>query len=183
MTIAFDDSRPVRSFFFTVRLADPNSAALVEEVDLLRRVTRQTMNRFPFQIDEIVVLPNTLHTIWTLPAGDIDYAKRWRMLKSLFSRALPEPVKRHPVAVRRKEKGIWQRRFWDYHLSDAADYEIHRRMIYAAPLQNGLAVTPEDWVHSSIHRAIRNGSWPDRQKATPAFRSRVTSEQPMLSLA
>jgi REP element-mobilizing transposase RayT len=34
-------------------------------------------------------MPDHLHAIWTLPDGDPDFATRWRLIKSGFSRALP----------------------------------------------------------------------------------------------
>jgi len=33
---------------------------------------------YPFHIDAWVVLPDHLHCIWTLPAGDDDFSMRWR---------------------------------------------------------------------------------------------------------
>jgi putative transposase len=45
--------------------------------------------RHPFTIDAMVVLPDHLHAIRTLPAGDADFSTRWRLIKSAFSRSLP----------------------------------------------------------------------------------------------
>ncbi len=150
---------PGGTFFFTVRLQDRNSDLLIREVDRLRRATRATLARKPFQIDDIVILPSVIHTIWTLPEGDADFSNRWGMLRAVFSRGLPAPADRHPAALRRQEKGIWQRRFWEHHLRDADDIAAHRHMIYAAPVQAGLVARPSDWQWSSIHRAARAGTW------------------------
>ncbi|WP_133313958.1 transposase, partial [Sulfuriferula thiophila] len=57
------------SFFFTVNLAERKSSLLTEHIELLREAFRYTRNRHPFEINAIVVLPEHLHTIWTLPAG------------------------------------------------------------------------------------------------------------------
>ena len=111
MWLAWNMPRYTRSnrtggtFFFTVRLADRRTDLLAREVDLLRRVTRQTRDRLPFDIDEIVVLPNVIHTIWTLPDGDADFSTRWRMLKSLFSRGVPTPAATAEMRLRPGEKG------------------------------------------------------------------------------
>ncbi len=61
------------SIFFTVNLADRGSDILVREVNALRAAVRQTKAERPFQIDAFVVLPNHLHAVWTLPAGDADF--------------------------------------------------------------------------------------------------------------
>src|SRR5262245_40045650 len=77
------------SYFFTVNLIDRRSRLLTENVDLLRSTFRYAQERHPFTIDAIVVLPDHLHTIWSLPEGDGDFALRWRLIKSAFSRELP----------------------------------------------------------------------------------------------
>jgi putative transposase len=150
-------SRAGGTYFFTVRLADRRSDLLVREVDVLRRVTRQTCDRLPFTIDDIVVLPATIHTIWTLPQGDADFSVRWRMLKSLFSRAMPAPDVDAHVRLRPGEKGIWQRRFWEHMIRDEDDLLAHRHMIHSAPVQGGLVNRPGDWPWSSFHRALARG--------------------------
>lgn len=147
------------TYFFTVRTARRGSDLLVREVELLRRVTRQTQARYPFQIDEAVVLGDVMHTIWTLPDGDPQFSLRWRMLKSLFSRALPAQEGGVLRRLRPGEKGVWQRRFWEHVIRDGQDYAAHRRMIYTAPVQAGLVNRPEAWPLSSIHRAIRQGDY------------------------
>ena len=152
--------RPIGKLFFTVRLQDRHSNLLVQEIERLRHATRKTLNAMPFEIDEIVVLPAAIHTIWTLPEGDAEFSKRWRMLKSQFSRGLPVVEVGGPSDFKPYNKGIWQRRFWEYHLRDDEDLEAHRQMIHFAPVQAGLVKRPEDWPHSSIHRAVRLGRGP-----------------------
>jgi len=152
--------RPIGKLFFTVRLQDRHSNLLVQLIERLRHATRKTLNAMPFEIDEIVVLPGAIHTIWTLPEGDADFSKRWRMLKSQFSRGLPAVEVGGPSDFKPYNKGIWQRRFWEYHLRDDEDLEAHRQMIHFAPVQAGLVKRPEEWPHSSIHRAVRLGRGP-----------------------
>jgi len=152
--------RPIGKLFFTVRLQDRHSNLLLQVIERLRHATPKTLNAMPFEIDEIVVLPGAIHTIWTLPEGDADFSKRWRMLKSQFSRGLPAVEVGGPSDFKPYNKGIWQRRFWEYHLRDDEDLEAHRQMIHFAPVQAGLVKRPEEWLHSSIHRAVRLGRGP-----------------------
>jgi REP element-mobilizing transposase RayT len=79
---------PGGTFFFTLTLADRRSSALTDHVGALRAAFRKTCNEHPFAIDAIVVLPDHLHAILTLPDGDFDYSGRWRRLKGLFTRGL-----------------------------------------------------------------------------------------------
>ncbi len=76
-------------YFFTVNLADRKSCLLVDHIGALRAAFRYVRQRHPFALDAIVVLPDHLHAMWTMPDGDADFSMRWRLIKSAFSRALP----------------------------------------------------------------------------------------------
>jgi REP element-mobilizing transposase RayT len=89
---------PGGTYFFTVTLADRTSSALVDNVTALRMAFRVTRHERPFTIDAIVILPDHLHAIWTLPSGDSDFSGRWRRIKAYFTHRLVAagvPVKRH----------------------------------------------------------------------------------------
>jgi REP element-mobilizing transposase RayT len=77
------------SYFFTVNLAVRHRSLLTENIALLRSAFEYVHTRHPFVIDAIVILPDHLHAIWTLPEGDSDFALRWRLIKTVFSRGLP----------------------------------------------------------------------------------------------
>jgi putative transposase len=85
---------PGGSFFFTVNLADRRLRLLTEHIDQLRDAFREVRRHHPFTTDAVVVLPDHLHAVWTLPEGDADFALRWRQIKSSFSRKVPsgEPI-------------------------------------------------------------------------------------------
>jgi len=138
------------TYFFTVRLLDPQSALLVSEIDLLRDATRLCRKQLPFDIDAAVILPNMLHMIWTLPDGDTDFSKRWRLIKSSFSRHVPAPDHIPAGRRRRGEKGIWQRRFWVHPIRDQADFDLHMHVIRSAPIHAGLVKRPGAWPYSSM---------------------------------
>ncbi len=76
------------TYYFTVTLRDRSSDILVRHVDLLRNAFRSVRAERPFTIDAIVILPEHLHTVWTLPDGDADYSGRWRAIKFRFTHAL-----------------------------------------------------------------------------------------------
>src|SRR4030065_1785419 len=104
------------SFFFTVNLADRQSSLLTDHIASLREAFREVRSRHPFRVEAIVVLPEHLHTIWTLPPDDLDYAMRWRLIKTAFSRGLPKGECVSPSRRDRGERGIWQRRYWEPNL-------------------------------------------------------------------
>ncbi len=108
-------------YFFTVNLTERRSRLLTDQIELLRTAFRDTRQRHPFTIDAIAVLPDHLHTIWTLPEGDDDFAVRWALVKASFSRTLR---KGEPVSAsrrRKRERGIWQRRYWEHTIRDEGD--------------------------------------------------------------
>lgn len=142
--------------FFTVALADRGSNLLVREVERLRAAVRVTRAERPFGIDAWVVLPDHLHAVWTLPEGDRDFAIRWSAIKARFSAGL-QAGRLRQSHVARREKGIWQRRFWERHLRNEADHEAHVRYCWLNPVKHGLVELAVDWPHSSIHRDIARG--------------------------
>jgi len=128
---------PGGTFFFTVTLSDRRSRALVEHVGALRLAVRTARVERPFTIDAVVILPDHLHAIFSLPPGDADFSGRWRRIKSLFTRQVrsTERLDRSPNG----EYGLWQRRFWEH------------------TIKHGLVLRVRDWPHSSFHRYLRMG--------------------------
>ena len=112
------------TYFFTVTLADRRARVLTDHVDLLRSVLRRVQTARPFAIVAMVVLPDHLHAIWTLPAGDADYSGRWRAIKAGLTRELVTSG----LPLVRNDKGeydLWQRRFWEHTVRDEADLAAH----------------------------------------------------------
>ena len=142
------------TIFFTVALANRSSDLLVREVGHLRQAVRATKDALPFDIEAWVVLPDHLHCIWRLPAGESDFPTRWRLIKSRFSRQVPKGSLRDSHR-RRAERGVWQRRFWERHLRCEEDFNAHLRYCWQNPVKHGLVQRPEDWPWSSVHRDPR----------------------------
>lgn len=161
---------PGGTFFFTVNLADRRRSLLVDHIDHLRSVFRQIQARQPFRVDAIVVLPEHLHTIWTLPQGDSDFATRWMLIKMGFSRAIPPGERRNPSRASKGERGIWQRRYWEHQIRDEQDYTRHVEYIHYNPVKHGHAPRATSWPYSSIHRYVAAGMVPhDWGIADPEF--------------
>jgi putative transposase len=148
------------TFFFTVTLADRSSDALVTHVDRLRRIYRSVQERDPFVTIAICVLPDHLHAIWGLPEGDAQFSRRWNHIKGGFSRGLPPAVLRSESKIAKREKNIWQRRFWEHAIRSDADLERHVDYIHYNPVKHGLVSRVRDWPHSSFHRFVSRGLLP-----------------------
>jgi len=147
------------TYFFTVTLADRTSSALVDHVNALRMALRIARRERPFTIDAIVILPEHLHAIWTLPPGDSDFSGRWRRIKTHFTHRLVAagvPVKRH----RTGEYALWQRRFWEHTIRNEQDFERHVDYVHFNPVKHRLVSRACDWPYSSFHVYVRRGLLP-----------------------
>ena len=147
------------TFFFTVVLADRRSSVLVDRIAVLRDAFRVTRRERPFAIDAIVVLPDHLHAVITLPADDADFSGRWRRIKGLFTHS----VMREGAPLAPDHRGLyalWQRRFWEHTVRDESDFARHVDYIHFNPVKHGLVSRVNDWPHSSFHRYVRQGVLP-----------------------
>jgi len=148
--IALTDYRrnflPGGTFFFTVNLADRRLRLLTDNIDALRRAFRETHRHHPFTIDAIVVLPDHLHAVWTLPEGDTNFATRWRLIKSTFLRSIATGERISRSRASKGERGIWRRRYWEHTIRDDEFRASHRLCSYqsgqasAGDTGRGLAV-------------------------------------------
>jgi len=151
---------PGGSFFFTVNLAERRLRLLTDHIDLLREAFRHVRRRHPSEIDAIVVLPDHLHAIWTLPGDDADFALRWRLIKSTFSYGLHRGERVSKSRAAKSERGIWQRRYWEHTLRDETDFARHADYIHYNPVKHGHVRRDRDWPPSSFHRMVRLGIYP-----------------------
>jgi putative transposase len=144
------------TFFFTLTLADRSSDLLVREIDRLRCIYARVQEQRPFETVAICILPDHLHAIWSLPENDFDCAQRWNLIKGGFSRGLPAAA-RSASQVAKREKGIWQRRYWEHAIRNETDLARHIDYVHFNPVKHGLVSRVSDWPHSSFHRYVERG--------------------------
>jgi putative transposase len=118
----------------------------------LRQAIEKIRKTRPFALDAIVLLPDHLHTLWTLPVSDGNFSVRWRRIKEEFTEqyllAGGQESPRSASRQRRQERGIWQRRFWEHIIRDEVDFERHLDYIHYNPVKHGLVACPRDWPFS-----------------------------------
>ncbi len=155
---------PGGSFFFTavtcarrpILYTDAARQCLHEAIDTAR-------DKWPFTLVAIVLLPDHLHTVWTLPAGDAEYPMRWKCIKEQFTREylarggaeVPPSASR----VRHGERGVWQRRYWEHTVRDAADLKRCVDYVHWNPKKHGYVANVRDWPWSSFHRYVELGEY------------------------
>ncbi len=166
------------SYFFTVGLYDRNSTLLVDEIDALRAAYVSVQQHRPFICDAFVVLPDHLHAVWTLPPDDLDFSTRWAQFKGLFTKRIRQRCAVTHSKARKREAGIWQRRFWEHCIRDEADFAAHVEYCWTNPVKHGHAAHPLAWPHSSIHRDIRRGVVPADWSGSPILRDTTSVIDP-----
>ena len=149
------------TYFFTVNILQRKQDLLVRHIDALRDAVRRVKRKHPFEIIAWVVLPDHMHCIWALPAGDANFALRWRLIKLIFSKSLPKTERLSVSRNKNGERGIWQRRFWEHLLRDERDLEYHIHYIHRNPLKHGLVTQVKDWPYSTFHLYVQRGIYPE----------------------
>lgn len=151
------------TYFFTVNTYKRQSL-LTEEpfYSVLKESFRSIKQSHPFKIEAFVLLPDHLHCIWTLPENDADYAVRWNIIKRLVSQRI-RPLLTPNISqscAKRRELGLWQRRFWEHQIRDECDFERHVDYIHWNPVKHGYVRTVIEWPYSSFHRFVERGIYP-----------------------
>ncbi len=164
---------PGGTFFFTVVMNRRRRILTGEAArSALRHAIARTRHDHPFKLDAIVILPDHLHALWTLPSDDADFLTRWRLIKARFTRewlaspeASSEGLASRPtgsaswmpsdfVRAARSERAVWQQRFWEHRIRDEADIERHLDYIHYNPVKHGVAACPHAWAWSSFDRIV-----------------------------
>ena len=153
---------PGATWFFTVNLAERHeNRLLTDQVDLLRMAFSHVKSKHPFEINAIVVLPEHLHCMLTLPNGDSDFSVRWTLIKAYFSRRIVKGERVSKSREKRGERGLWQRRFWEHLIRDETDYRQHIDYIHWNPVKHGWVRLVKDWPYSSFHNYVNQGLYPE----------------------
>ncbi|MBR9800532.1 transposase [bacterium] len=156
---------PGGTYFFTVKTERNvtifNNGAVV---GMLGDVLREARQRWPFEIPALVLLPDHLHSIWTLPAGNDAYSMRWGWIKKTFTARFLATGGAEQVTTesrrRNRRRGVWQRRFWEHTVKDEQDFEAYFDYIHWNPVKHGYVNCLADWPHSSFHRWVKRGVYP-----------------------
>ena len=152
--------RPGGTFFFTL-VTYRRARFLCDEPArvLLRGAMEQCRAECPFTLDAMVLLPDHLHAMWTLPEGDTDFSSRWGRIKKSFTQAWVTAGGWEGAISesrgRNRRRGVWQRRFWEHTIRDERDYERHLNYIHFNPIKHNHVTCAHAWKWSSFHRLVK----------------------------
>jgi putative transposase len=77
-------------YFLTLNLLDRRQTLLTDHIDDLRNAIDHVRRRHAFDLPAIVILPDHLHCILSLPPGNENFSTIIQQLKAAFSRSLPK---------------------------------------------------------------------------------------------
>jgi putative transposase len=125
------------------------------------QVLRECRSRWPFETIAMVVLPDHLHAMWSLPREDDRYSARWSWIKKEFTkRWLANGGQELAVTLNEKyehRRGIWQPRFWEHTIDDESDFDNHFHYIHFNPVKHQHVACPRAWKASTFHRWMKAG--------------------------
>ena len=128
---------------------------LLENIDLLKKSFAYAKQKYDFKIFAIVVLDNHFHTI--LKLNDLSlFSKIIYRFKYYFSTHLNSlPVTESKI--RKGEKGIWQRRFYDHVIRNEIDLNRHLDYIHYNPIKHECSNSAADYPYSSFKKFVELG--------------------------
>ena len=156
---------PNATYFFTVVTYRRQAFLCEEPVRLaLRTAIEKTRRQYPFEINAWVLLPDHLHTIWTLPEHDVNFSLRWRLIKRYVTQQcrnwLHQPAWMTESKAKHGESTLWQRRYWEHQIRGETDYQTHMDYCHYNPVKHGLVSRVQDWPYSTFHRYVQSGDYP-----------------------
>ena len=163
---------PGGTYFFTVVTARRRPIFSDEKtVGLLRQAFLNVKKVRPFTVDAMVVLPDHLRCLWTLPSAECDYPIRWRLIKTHVTKHYGSANNRRP------HRSLWQPRYWEHTIRDETDFRQHVEYIHYNPVKHGYVRSPSMWPYSSFVRYVKRNIYSaDWGSTEPLLRSDVGRE-------
>lgn len=149
-------------YFFTV-VTYKRRCFLVDDLSrtCLRSAWRNVRHNRPFEVVAFCLLPDHLHCVWRLPEDDNNFSQRWMLIKKGFTHRYLEAGGHESgqslSREKKRERGIWQRRFWEHQIRDEEDLRKHVDYIHYNPVKHELVKAVENWPWSTYHRFVREG--------------------------
>lgn len=128
----------------------------LDNIELLRKSFSNAMKYFNFEIVAICVLPEHIHVILN-PENINDYPKIVTSIKYYFSNNFSVGVETPTYGyVNKKEKGIFQRRYFEHTIISEEDLTNQINYIHYNPVKHSLVESVKDWEYSSFHKFVKN---------------------------
>lgn len=131
-----------------------------DRVALWNQAVSKVQRKRPFEIVAEIILPDHLHTMWSLPEGDADYATRIRLVKTALTKSVTTGAPEDGGSESRMRKGerlVWQRRYWEHAIRNEADLQAHLDYIHYNAVKHGFVCRARDWPYSTFETWVERG--------------------------
>lgn len=147
------------TYFLTMTLLNRKSDLLTNHIDEFRQAYRLTRKNHDFELHALVLLPDHVHILITLAENSDDYAIIISSIKTHFSRQIKKSADEiiNHSRSKKRERGIWQRRFWEHRIRDELDYRRHMDYIHYNAVKHGYVARPIDWPYSTFEKCVAEG--------------------------
>lgn len=142
--------------FFTIVTCN-RTPILINNIELLRNAFKYALHKYKFEIFACSVMKDHIHLILKLENSK-DYSQIIRLIKYYFSIHFNNIQKSAESKVKKREKDIWQRRFWEHTIRDEKDLQIHLDYIHYNSYKH-YQIAPKSWKFSSFLKFVKQGCY------------------------
>ena len=150
---------PGGTYFFTL-VTEGRAPILCTDLarPILHRAIAECRRSRPFDLEAMILLPDHLHTLWTLAPGDSDFSTRLAAIKARFTHDWLEAggaeQRRTGSRIHGRRRGVWQRRFWEHVVRDEDDYARHFDYLHHNPVKHAYVKCPHAWPYSTFEKWV-----------------------------
>lgn len=132
---------------------------LIQNIDILRNSFKYAKEKYAYDVVASVILNEHCHIIISTENPN-NIPKIIRVIKFNFSISVPQEyvdkTQMSESAIKRGEKGIWQRRYYDHIIRSEEDLNRHLDYIHYNPMKH-YNIAPKDWKFSSFNKFVKLG--------------------------
>ena len=144
-------------YIFITIVTHNRNPILIENIEILKDAIKNTHLKFNFDIIAIFIMSEHLHMI--IKVNNInDYPKIIYSLKYYFSKNIKiENVNLSESKIKKGEKGVWQRRYWEHIIRNEQDFYRHLDYIHFNPIKHNLVKSLKEYKYSTFEKFVKLG--------------------------
>jgi len=129
---------------------------LINNIELIKKSFRNAENYFKFDLIAYVILPDHFHLI-IKPENINEYPKIITSIKYYSSKHFDVIGLESPTYDR--NKGIWQRRYFEHTIVSEEDLHNHLNYVHYNPVKHEEVKCVKDWQHSTFQKFVKLGNY------------------------
>lgn len=147
------------SIVFITVVTSKRRNILIENIELLKSSISNAHRYYNFVIHAICVMKDHLHLL-IAPENIEEYSKIILLIKRTFSKKIDtNSIENYGLTesnIKRQERDVWQRRFWEHTIRDEVDLYRHIDYIHYNSMKH-YGITPKNWEYSTYKNFVKNG--------------------------